>query len=102
MIHVYSTTLFTHKKLRRFKYTHKACNVLVKKISIEENARESWTDRTSMNYKRLLDTVQIIKLFPPRKSLVSDIPAGDGNVANLFLQCTSEERQSGRIQGASR
>jgi hypothetical protein len=25
--------------------------------------------------------------FPPRESLVSDIPAGDGNVANLFLQC---------------
>jgi hypothetical protein len=26
--------------------------------------------------------------FPPRESLVSDIPAGDGNVANLFLQCS--------------
>ncbi len=26
----------------------------------------------------------IIKLFPPRQSLVIDIPAGDGNVANLF------------------
>ncbi len=24
----------------------------------------------------------------PRESLVSDIPAGDGNVANLFLQCS--------------
>jgi hypothetical protein len=24
--------------------------------------------------------------FPPRESLVSDIPAGDGNVAKLFLQ----------------
>ncbi len=29
----------------------------------------------------------IIKLFPPRESLVSDIPAGDGNVSNLFLRC---------------
>ncbi len=29
----------------------------------------------------------IAKLFPPRESLVSDIPAGDGNVANLFLRC---------------
>jgi hypothetical protein len=27
------------------------------------------------------------KLFPPRKSLVSDIPAGDGKTANSFLQC---------------
>ncbi len=29
----------------------------------------------------------IIKLFPARESLVSDIPAGDGKIANLFLQC---------------
>jgi hypothetical protein len=28
----------------------------------------------------------IIKLFPARESLVSDIP--DGKIANLFLQCT--------------
>ncbi len=30
----------------------------------------------------------IYKLFPSRESLVSDIPAGDGKMANLFLQCT--------------
>jgi hypothetical protein len=29
-----------------------------------------------------------IKLLPARESLVSDIPAGDGKTANLFLQCT--------------
>jgi hypothetical protein len=29
----------------------------------------------------------IIKLFPARESLVSDIPAGDGKMANPFLQC---------------
>ncbi len=34
----------------------------------------------------------IIKLFPPRESLVSDIPAGDGKMANLFSQCTRNER----------
>jgi hypothetical protein len=27
------------------------------------------------------------KLFPPRKSLISDIPAGDGKTANSFSQC---------------
>jgi hypothetical protein len=27
----------------------------------------------------------IIKLFPARESLVSDIPAGDGKTLNLFL-----------------
>jgi hypothetical protein len=32
--------------------------------------------------------IKLIKLFPSRQSLVSDIPAGDGNVANLFLQCS--------------
>jgi hypothetical protein len=26
----------------------------------------------------------IIKLFPARESLVSDIPAGDGKIANFF------------------
>ncbi len=30
----------------------------------------------------------IVKLNPPRGILVSDIPAGDGNVANLFLRCS--------------
>jgi hypothetical protein len=29
----------------------------------------------------------VYKLFPPRESLVSDIPAGDGKIVNLFLQC---------------
>jgi hypothetical protein len=27
----------------------------------------------------------VIKLFPPRETLVSYIAAGDGNVANLFV-----------------
>ncbi len=29
----------------------------------------------------------IIELFLPRGSLVSDIPAGDGKLVNLFLRC---------------
>jgi hypothetical protein len=29
----------------------------------------------------------IYKLFPPGESLVSDIPAGDGNIEKLFLLC---------------
>jgi hypothetical protein len=29
----------------------------------------------------------VIKLFPASESLVSDIPAGDGKTAILFLQC---------------
>jgi hypothetical protein len=27
------------------------------------------------------------KLFPARERLVSDIPAGEGEIVNLFLQC---------------
>jgi hypothetical protein len=27
----------------------------------------------------------ICKLFPPRESLLSDIPAGDGNIEKLFF-----------------
>ncbi len=30
----------------------------------------------------------IIKFFPARESLISDIPAGDGKIANPFLQCS--------------
>ncbi len=30
----------------------------------------------------------ITELFLPRGSLVSDIPAGDGKLVNLFLRCT--------------
>jgi hypothetical protein len=30
----------------------------------------------------------IVKLLPAEESLVSDIPAGDGEIGNLFLQCT--------------
>jgi hypothetical protein len=29
----------------------------------------------------------ITELFLPRESLVSDIPAGDGKLVNLFLRC---------------
>ncbi len=35
---------------------------------------------------------ELFKLFPPRESLVSDIPAGDGNVANFFLWCVAHLR----------
>jgi hypothetical protein len=33
------------------------------------------------------NNVVITELFLPRGSLVSDIPAGDGKLVNLFLQC---------------
>jgi hypothetical protein len=36
----------------------------------------------------------IYKLFLHRESLVSDIPAGDGNIEKLFLQCASPEEHS--------
>ncbi len=32
----------------------------------------------------------IYKLVLPRESLVSDIPAGDGNIEKLFLRCTTK------------
>ncbi len=40
---------------------------------------------------------EIIKLFPTRESLASDIQAGDGKITNLFLQFmlyTKEELES--------
>jgi hypothetical protein len=35
----------------------------------------------------------IVKLNPPRGILVSDIPAGDGNVANLFIRCSVSDSE---------
>jgi hypothetical protein len=32
------------------------------------------------------------KLFLPRESLVSDIPAGDGNIEKLFLRCIRQPK----------
>ncbi len=34
----------------------------------------------------------ITELFLPRGSLVSDIPAGDGKLGNLFLRCTHKNK----------
>ncbi len=35
------------------------------------------------------DVISITELFLPRGSLVSDIPAGDGKLVNLFLRCST-------------
>jgi hypothetical protein len=35
----------------------------------------------------------IYKLFPPRECLVSDIPAGDGNIEKLFLRCEHSRKE---------
>jgi hypothetical protein len=51
--------------------------------------------------------MSLIKLFlggnnlvfsPPRESLVSDIPAGDGKMANSFLQCICSCNKSTLVQ----
>ncbi len=44
-----------------------------------------WPQKVTVRYSGREKT----KLFPPRKSLISDIPAGDGKTANSFLQCGS-------------
>ncbi len=38
--------------------------------------------------KKVSDFPVPSRVFPARESLVSDIPAGDRKIANLFLQCT--------------
>jgi hypothetical protein len=40
----------------------------------------------------------ISELFLPRGSLVSDIPAGDGKLVNLFLRCTDWEKVNRKVQ----
>ncbi len=54
---------------------------------------EKGYERRCIHCKKKLATfpsptgMSITKLFPPRESLVSDIPAGGGKTGNLFLQC---------------
>jgi hypothetical protein len=38
----------------------------------------------------------IYKLFPPRVSLVSDIPVGDGNIEKLFYGVSAESMRLAR------
>ncbi len=45
---------------------------------------------TSLN-KLSLGGNTVIRLFPPRETLVSYIAAGDRNVADLLLQCTLQQ-----------
>ncbi len=59
----------TLKKDYRFSRPQSGCHLLIKKNSI-------WPG--------------IIKLFPARESLVSDILAGDGNTANLFYSVRTQ------------
>jgi hypothetical protein len=41
--------------------------------------------------KLSLDGNTVIKFFPTRESLVSDIPAGDGKIDKHFLQCIQQQ-----------
>jgi len=52
-------------------------------LHCKENLRGSW-NCFDQNFLGL----GLGKLFPARESLVSDIPAGDGKLLNLFLQCS--------------
>ncbi len=40
----------------------------------------------------------IIKLYPTRESFVSDIPAGDGKIANLFCSVAGASTSTGASQ----
>ncbi len=68
------------------------------------NSSQNWFENTNTLWKRVshfpvpswdvtdqtLSGREKTKLFPPRKSLISDIPAGDGKTANSFLQCMTD------------
>ncbi len=41
----------------------------------------------------------MMSLFPPKESLVSDIPAGDGDIEKLFLRCRGGNMHAERRGG---
>jgi hypothetical protein len=43
-----------------------------------------------MSLTKTLHGQEDLKFVPARESLVSDIQAGDGKIANICLQCTPE------------
>jgi hypothetical protein len=49
--------------------------------------------KLSLAWNNLIILGRESKLFHARESLVSDIPAGDGKIANLFLQCSQEDNR---------
>jgi hypothetical protein len=55
--------------------------VTVKKVIVSPSP-------AGMSLTKLSPWAETIKLFPPRESLVSGIPAGDGKNNKLFLQCS--------------
>jgi hypothetical protein len=55
------------------------------KKRVREFPVRSWDVTTKLSLGGNNDV--ITELFLSRRSLVSDIPAGDGKLVNLFLQC---------------
>jgi len=51
-------------------------------IPLQKNLRDSW-----IVFHQTFLGLELGTLFPARESFVSDIPAGDGNIAKLFLKC---------------
>jgi hypothetical protein len=62
-----------------------------------ENGRKKHRGTENRGRRKDYETCKHCKkrlaIFPTRESLVSDIPAGDGKIANLFSQCNIEKRR---------
>jgi len=50
--------------------------------ALQKILRDSW-----IIFYQTFHVLEFGTLFPARECLVSDIPAGDGNPLNLYLQC---------------
>jgi len=82
----FNPTQYYELKIKEFFFTRSAVKVHWKKVSKFPVPSRDVTHRGRNN-----DI--ICKLFPARESVVSDIPAGDGNIANLFLQCCKGKKK---------
>jgi hypothetical protein len=51
-------------------------------------ALHSYTVKKASSFPVPMPLTKLTKVFPPKESLFSGIPVGDGKMANLFLQCT--------------
>ncbi len=72
------------RQTTRFFYLH-----ITKKFKLVEGQVYHYTCVRTYTSIRIIHCRKImIKLFPVRESLVSDIPAGDGKIAIHFIQCS--------------
>ncbi len=72
-------------------HLHEKLNFLTAPVVHHKKSFSIFLSPAGMSFTKLSlggNNLNMTSLFPPRESMQSDIPAGDGNIEKLFLRCT--------------